>query len=1345
MNKLLKLTYLLIFSSAFTAFGQVIDISAGAFLEDFESQGNGPTTCGSNYTFTGNTWQNGDDPALALPLSTTHQNDWTVNDGPTGSSTTGPSVDHTLGTNLGKYTYTEASGCFNMDYELISPYMDLTSVVNPQFELWYNAFGSTMGTLYIEAVVGANGSWTTLDSLTDNIDLWQMYSLSLAAYSGSDSLRLRLRCITGSNFYSDFALDDIKVFDLQPLNAGIISIDSPTNPVIAGPNNIDVTIENFGSDTLTSATIEWSAGGVVQTPYAWSGNIGYLQTDPVVNIGSYNFPNGLTKVKAWTSMPNGMVDPANGDDTTEFLFCTPLIGAYTVGGAGADFTDLTELGDILSSCGVGGNVVVTVNPGAYTGRMILDHVPGTSASATVVINGIDTSLVSLTNAQFSNIYVDGSDYITIKNITLINSGIIDSYGIQLRDTAMNNSFDSLRILLSTATGLSDVIGVSGSDTETSSYSEGQNALYTMVSNCYIHGGEKGIHFEGQNALRTIGNKFHYNTIDEAEDYGFYIDDQDSMEIIGNTITDLRTSASADAFYIFDVQMFDISYNTAMDVPDWGFYIADGNYNLDGTPASRGRISNNMISSQSDYAAYFDDFEQTDLWHNTFYGNPGIRINDVIDLDVRNNIFMSDIDYAFEDDDDLYLGPPMTVDYNNYWTPSTNTLFVKDGTAIHADLTAWQTAQPTANMNASEVDPVFLMGSSDMHVLSPGINDTGDNTVGITDDIDGDARPAGTNVDMGADEFTPTANDLWLVSYIFSEPCGDSLTPIYMVVTNIGSNPVTSFDATANITGDATSTINYTYSGNINFNETDTVLIGTVNTYWGEDFYVNGWVNLAGDANNSNDTLSGSFYNIPYQPIGYDAYACGDTSVWVFAEPVSGATYNWFATSDQVNDTIPLATSDSLFVPNVLTQGTYYVEYANNQDSLLTTMAGGNGCGSGNMFDMTALNAINWTGVDVNCSSVLGAAVTVNVYYIPGGTFNGNETNAAAWTTLGSFNATSAGSGAMTYVDFGTTTLNIPAGSTYAIYVEFPANYTNGAFTYANSDVSITTGIGLCSAFGGTNNPRSFNGQIHYGSTACSNIRVPVNVSMGTFADPAFTSSATGNVVDFTSSGATQNIGYAWNFGDGSPVDTNANPTHTFTVDSTYYVCLTATSASCGDTTYCDSIDVCATMTPAIGFDIAGDGYIYNFMDNTTGTPTGWMWDFGDGNTSTSQNPSNTYPSIDSTYTVTLTVTNYCGDTVTTSQVINVVSIDELSLGELINISPNPSQGLFTIDFEGNGAGTTLLTVVDLQGRVVLSDEFNTEDKWTKSIDLRNYENGIYILKVVQNNSKAEFQLVKTAK
>lgn len=68
-----------------------------------------------------------------------------------------------------------------------------------------------------------------------------------------------------------------------------------------------------------------------------------------------------------------------------------------------------------------------------------------------------------------------------------------------------------------------------------------------------------------------------------------------------------------------------------------------------------------------------------------------------------------------------------------------------------------------------------------------------------------------------------------------------------------------------------------------------------------------------------------------------------------------------------------------------------------------------------------------------------------------------------------------------------------------------------------------------------------------------------------------------------------------------------------------------------------------------------------FTDNSTDNPTGWLWDFGDGNTSTDQNPTHTY-AANGNYTVTLTASNSLG------------SDDEVKTSFITIATPTPPTG-----------------------------------------------------------------------
>ncbi|MDY0129072.1 MAG: PKD domain-containing protein, partial [Methanosarcina vacuolata] len=167
-----------------------------------------------------------------------------------------------------------------------------------------------------------------------------------------------------------------------------------------------------------------------------------------------------------------------------------------------------------------------------------------------------------------------------------------------------------------------------------------------------------------------------------------------------------------------------------------------------------------------------------------------------------------------------------------------------------------------------------------------------------------------------------------------------------------------------------------------------------------------------------------------------------------------------------------------------------------------------------------------------------------------------------------------------------------------------------------------------------------------------------------------TSGKTPLTVDFTDDSTGSPTSWKWDFGDGTD-STEQSPTHTYSATGTYTVKLTATNEAGSNTvTKPNYITVTATsqtltetsQTPVADFwasSLSGKAPLnVTFTDTSTGSPTSWKWDFGDGISSTEQSPTHTY-STAGTYTVKLTATNEAGsNTVTKPNYITVTATSQ---------------------------------------------------------------------------------------
>jgi PKD repeat protein len=200
---------------------------------------------------------------------------------------------------------------------------------------------------------------------------------------------------------------------------------------------------------------------------------------------------------------------------------------------------------------------------------------------------------------------------------------------------------------------------------------------------------------------------------------------------------------------------------------------------------------------------------------------------------------------------------------------------------------------------------------------------------------------------------------------------------------------------------------------------------------------------------------------------------------------------------------------------------------------------------------------------------------------------------------------------------------------------------------------------------------------------------------------SFTNTSTGGGAPF----------YSWNFGDGS-YSSSVSPTHTYQYNGTYVACLTAYDSLNGNcyVVVCDSIVIAGGANPPCNaaFYAWGDsnntfpGTFY-FVDYSTGGPVSWSWNFGDGGTSTQQNPTHTYTLI-GTYTVCLTINTQSSGSCTMCDTVSYKTqgagvMEQNNLTSIKNY-PNPFTSSTVFSYSLDHEANVELTICDVTGRKI---------------------------------------------
>ncbi|MBL7807984.1 MAG: S8 family serine peptidase [Saprospiraceae bacterium] len=146
------------------------------------------------------------------------------------------------------------------------------------------------------------------------------------------------------------------------------------------------------------------------------------------------------------------------------------------------------------------------------------------------------------------------------------------------------------------------------------------------------------------------------------------------------------------------------------------------------------------------------------------------------------------------------------------------------------------------------------------------------------------------------------------------------------------------------------------------------------------------------------------------------------------------------------------------------------------------------------------------------------------------------------------------------------------------------------------------------------------------------------------------------------------------------------------------------------------------------------------FNNTSNNSTSYLWDFGDGMTSTDVNPVHTY-SAPGTYTVTLSATNVCRTHIKTGTV-GVTAINELENRLGIQILPNPTAGDFAVTLDSKMSGSVQFLLFDAAGRKITNKEVSVKHgPLTVPFENLDLPKGVYQLNILAEGKQATFNIV----
>jgi len=270
-------------------------------------------------------------------------------------------------------------------------------------------------------------------------------------------------------------------------------------------------------------------------------------------------------------------------------------------------------------------------------------------------------------------------------------------------------------------------------------------------------------------------------------------------------------------------------------------------------------------------------------------------------------------------------------------------------------------------------------------------------------------------------------------------------------------------------------------------------------------------------------------------------------------------------------------------------------------------------------------------------------------------------------------------------------------------------------------------------------PSVLNDTTFYISNADNNyesLRVPAKIIVK--ANPTITASGSATFCEGQSIqlSVAEADGYTWSTGE---------TTQSIQVSTKGDFSVTVTDATLGCESTSETFSTLVNVNPVASFTLSGNmetGSAIAFSNASSGAAS-WLWNFGDGQTSTDENPSHAFTDNGS-FTVSLTATSNLGcQAIATKDLAVITGLEQWLSNQDLHVYPNPASDKIKIEMDLTEAGTPEISLMNAQGKPLFNKQYGlTKDLFSEEIGISSLSQGLYLVKVTMSGKSYFKKFVK---